>query len=103
MSETTAIGTCNRTERVKIGTVGPPAPGVEIRLAQDGEIEVRGDCVSPGYRNRPDLTAGLGGEPQGQLVLRHDLLAHRAVQLHVDGERRIGPERVHVLVVGVHR
>jgi long-chain acyl-CoA synthetase len=57
MSETTAIGTCNPTDRVKIGTVGRPAPGVEIRLAEDGEIEVRGDCVSPGYRNRPELTA----------------------------------------------
>jgi long-chain acyl-CoA synthetase len=57
MSETTGLGTANPSERVKIGTVGPPAPGVQIRLAQDGEVEVFGDCVTPGYRNRPDLTA----------------------------------------------
>ncbi len=55
MSETTGLGTCNPPDRVKVGTVGPPAPGVEIRLADDGEIEVSGDCVMPGYRNRPDL------------------------------------------------
>ncbi|MBI5105135.1 MAG: long-chain fatty acid--CoA ligase [Solirubrobacterales bacterium] len=57
MSETTGLGACNPPERPRIGTVGPPAPGVEIRLAEDGEIEVRGGCVTPGYRNRPDLTA----------------------------------------------
>jgi long-chain acyl-CoA synthetase len=57
MSETTGLGACNPPGRVKVGTVGPPAPGVEIRLAEDGEIELRGDCVTPGYRNRPDLSA----------------------------------------------
>ena len=56
MSETTAIGACNPPERVKIGTVGPPVPGVDIRLAEDGEIELRGPCVTPGYHGRQDLT-----------------------------------------------
>ena len=56
MSETTAIGTCNPPGRIKIGTVGPAVPGVQLRLAEDGEIEVRGPCVTPGYRGRPDLT-----------------------------------------------
>ena len=57
MSETTGLGSCNPPGRVKSGTVGPAAPGVELRLAEDGEIEVRGDCVTPGYRGRPDLDA----------------------------------------------
>jgi long-subunit acyl-CoA synthetase (AMP-forming) len=57
MTETTGAGTCNPPERIKIGTVGPALPGVEVRLAEDGEVEIRGDCVTPGYRNRPDLTA----------------------------------------------
>jgi long-subunit acyl-CoA synthetase (AMP-forming) len=56
MSETTGLGACNPPEKVKIGMVGPPAPGVEIRLADDGEVELRGDCVFAGYRGREDLT-----------------------------------------------
>jgi long-subunit acyl-CoA synthetase (AMP-forming) len=42
---------------VKIGTVGPPAPGIELRLAEDGEVLVRGPIVMAGYRNQPELTA----------------------------------------------
>ena len=57
MSETTGAGTCNPPERIKIGTIGPPAPGVEIKLAEDGEIMVRGPVVMKGYRNLPEKTA----------------------------------------------
>jgi long-chain acyl-CoA synthetase len=56
MSETNAIGTCNPPERIKIGTVGPPVPGVELRLAPDGEVELRGDCVFAGYRGKEEMT-----------------------------------------------
>jgi long-chain acyl-CoA synthetase len=56
MSETNAIGACNPPDRIKIGTVGPPVPGVEIRLADDGEIELRGDCVFAGYRGQEEMT-----------------------------------------------
>jgi long-chain acyl-CoA synthetase len=57
MSELTCVATINPPERVKIGTVGPPIPGVELRLADDGEVLVRGDIVMPGYRNQPERTA----------------------------------------------
>src|SRR5439155_11692444 len=57
MSETTGAGTCNPPERIKIGTVGPPAPGVEIKLAEDGEVMVKGPVVMKGYRNLPEKTA----------------------------------------------
>ena len=57
MSETTGAGTINPPGRVKIGTVGPPTPGVEIKLDSDGEVLVRGDVVMVGYRNLPDRTA----------------------------------------------
>ncbi len=57
MSETCGAGCCNRPEHVKIGTVGPPAPGVAIRLADDGEVLVKSDVVMRGYRNLPDKTA----------------------------------------------
>jgi long-subunit acyl-CoA synthetase (AMP-forming) len=57
MSETCGVATCNRLERIKLGTVGPPMPGVELKLAEDGEVLVRGDANMPGYRNMPEKTA----------------------------------------------
>jgi long-subunit acyl-CoA synthetase (AMP-forming) len=57
MSETCGAGTCNRPGHVKIGTVGPVAPGVELKLAEDGEVLMRSEVVMLGYRNAPDKTA----------------------------------------------
>jgi long-subunit acyl-CoA synthetase (AMP-forming) len=57
MSETTGAGTCNPPDRIKIGTVGPPAPNVEIKLAEDGEVMIKGPVVMKGYRNLPEKTA----------------------------------------------
>jgi long-chain acyl-CoA synthetase len=57
MSETCGVATCNPPERIKLGTVGPPLPGVELKLAGDGEVLVRGDANMPGYRNMPEKTA----------------------------------------------
>jgi long-subunit acyl-CoA synthetase (AMP-forming) len=57
MSETSGTGTCNRPGQVKIGTVGPASPGVEITLADDGEVLCRGEFLMSGYRNQPEKTA----------------------------------------------
>jgi long-chain acyl-CoA synthetase len=57
MSETCGAGCVNPPERIKLGTVGPPAPGVEISLAEDGELLVRGEMVMLGYRGDPEKTA----------------------------------------------
>jgi long-chain acyl-CoA synthetase len=57
MSETCGFGTCNRPGAVKIGTVGPPAPGTELKLADDGEVLIRGEFLMLGYRNAPEKTA----------------------------------------------
>jgi long-subunit acyl-CoA synthetase (AMP-forming) len=57
MSETCGAGTCNPVTRIKIGTVGPPAPGVEVKLDSDGEVLVRSDVVMRGYRNLPEKTS----------------------------------------------
>ena len=57
MSETCGAGTCNRPEHIKIGTVGQASPGVEVKLAEDGELLMRSDVVMLGYRNMPDKTA----------------------------------------------
>jgi long-chain acyl-CoA synthetase len=56
MSETCGAGTVNPPGRIKIGTVGPPAQGVEIKLADDGEVLIRSDVVMLGYRNLPEKT-----------------------------------------------
>ena len=57
MSETCGTGTCNRPGEIRIGTVGPASPGVELRLADDGEVLCRGEFLMRGYRNQPELTA----------------------------------------------
>jgi long-chain acyl-CoA synthetase len=56
MSETSGYGACNPPDRIKIGTVGPPAPGSEIKLAEDGEVLIRGPFLMTSYRNQPDKT-----------------------------------------------
>jgi long-chain acyl-CoA synthetase len=56
LSETCAAATANPLDRPRIGTVGPPIPGVELRLADDGEVLLRGEMLMRGYRNRPDKT-----------------------------------------------
>ena len=57
MSETCGAGACNPPDRVKIGTVGPPTPGAQIKLAEDGEVLIKAEFVMPGYRNMPEKTA----------------------------------------------
>ena len=56
MSETTGAGTTNPPGKVRIGTVGPPAPDIEIKLDTDGEVLIRGPVIMRGYRNLPDKT-----------------------------------------------
>jgi long-chain acyl-CoA synthetase len=57
MSETTAITTLNPPGAVRVGTVGPPIPNTEVKLAEDGEVMVRGPQVMSGYRNMPEKTS----------------------------------------------
>jgi long-chain acyl-CoA synthetase len=57
LTETTAPATVNLPERTKIGTVGPALPGTALRIADDGEIEVRGVGVFRGYHGNDAATA----------------------------------------------
>jgi long-subunit acyl-CoA synthetase (AMP-forming) len=57
MSETSGILTANPPGARRIGTVGLPLPGVELRLAEDGEVFARGPMLMSGYRDQPELTA----------------------------------------------
>ena len=57
MTEDSGPATANPPERIKMGTVGVALPGVEVKLADDGEILVRGGNISPGYYKDPEKTA----------------------------------------------
>ncbi len=59
MTETTGAFTTNTLEEFKLGTVGRPVPGMEVMIAEDGEILARGPLNTPGYLNLPDRTADL--------------------------------------------
>jgi long-chain acyl-CoA synthetase len=57
MSECSCIGTANPPDAIRIGTVGKAIPGVQLKLAGDGELLLRGPIVMKGYRNDPARTA----------------------------------------------
>jgi len=57
LSETCGAGACNPTAAIRIGTVGPAMPGVELKLAEDGEVLLRGPVTMAGYRNDGERTA----------------------------------------------
>jgi long-chain acyl-CoA synthetase len=59
MTETTGAVTSNTPDEFKLGTVGQVFPGMEARIAEDGEICVRGPLTTPGYLNLPEQTAAL--------------------------------------------
>jgi len=56
-TETAPVVSANPPLRIKIDTVGPALPGVEVKIAEDGEILIRGELTMQGYWAAPDLTA----------------------------------------------
>jgi len=57
LTETAPLLTINTFENLRFGSVGQAAPGVELRIAEDGEIVARGPNLMPGYYKKPDETA----------------------------------------------
>ncbi|MFF9476916.1 AMP-dependent synthetase/ligase [Streptomyces roseolus] len=64
LTETSAACTVNPTADSRVGTVGTPLPGTEVRIAEDGEVLLRGPGIMRGYHNLPDKTAEVL-EPDG--------------------------------------
>lgn len=56
LTETSAPTTVNRSNAMRVGSVGPAYPGCYVKIAEDGEILIKGDHVFRGYRNNPEAT-----------------------------------------------
>lgn len=66
LTETSPVVSFNRPDNNRIGTIGQAIPGVQVRVAEDGELLVHGDCVMKGYYLMPEETQQvLRQEPDG--------------------------------------
>ena len=121
-TEAAPVICCNAPMRVRIDTVGPALDGVEIRIADDGEILVHGDNVMLGYWNDPEATArsltegwlhtgDIGRlDPDGYLRItdrKRDFIKNSGGDMispqRIEGELTLAPEIAQAMVVGDRR
>lgn len=65
LTETTAMGTIVRVDNIQFGTVGEVVPGMELKIADDGEILLRGGGIMRGYHNNEEATAEVFAPGEG--------------------------------------
>ena len=107
MTETSPSISCNTETRNRIGTVGPVLDGVQVKIAPDGEILVKGDTVMKGYYNRPEENAQVFTEDgwlrtgdighvddEGYLVITD----RKKELIKTSGGKYVAPQRVEAMI-----
>jgi long-chain acyl-CoA synthetase len=103
MTENTSFSNVNRSDRCKFGTVGPVGPGVEMKVAEDGEVLFRGPNVMRGYFRNPEATAetidadgwlftGDVGDIDADGFLK--ITDRKKDQIITEGGKNIAPQRI---------